>query len=110
MATQKSLQKCHQFVVMREREPIKNQTLGHQIENKGMNKTLSRFCALLPMSSKQFMFHHYHLVVSHCRCCSCCCTALILHLSSFILVVAFGFFLFLGFGSFNRCKETKGVS
>jgi hypothetical protein len=59
---------CHQFAVMGEREPIKKPKLGHKIENKRMNKSLNRSCALLPMSSKQFMF--IITLLSHSRCCS----------------------------------------
>ncbi len=96
MATQKSLQKCHQFAVMGEREPFKNQTLGHQIENKRMNKTLSRFLctssneqqAIYVSSSSScchIVFLHgsdFAFIFFHPCCCFCFCSWVLVLLTS----------------------------
>jgi hypothetical protein len=86
MATQKSQQKCHQFAVMGEREPIKKPKLGHKIENKGMNKSTQQILCT-SSNEQQAIYVHHHLVVTfsllhgpdsafiffHPSCCFCFC-------------------------------------
>ncbi len=92
MATQKSLQKCHQFAVYgREREPKQKPKLRNKKENKGMNKyTQQILCTSSNEHQAIYVDHHLVVLLSH-SCCWSCCKALILHWSSFILVVAFCF-------------------
>jgi len=101
MATQKSLQKCHQFAVMgeRERESTQKPKLGHKNENQGLNKNTQQILCTSSNEQQAILCSSppcCHILVAAAAAWPWFCIYL---LSSLLLLLLF---LFLGFGSFKQ--------